>query len=367
MQRKVDLSFNKHIILLLNYIWAMEVFMRRALELARRGLGSVAPNPMVGCVIVHNNEIIGEGWHRQYGEAHAEVNAINSVNDKDILSKSTLYVTLEPCSHFGKTPPCADLILKYKIPKVVIASIDPNPLVAGRGISKLRDAGLEVIEGVLQDESNFLNRRFITFHEKKRPYVILKWAQSADGFIDSVRQDDSKGSFAISSTSSHQLSHKYRTEEQAILIGKSTALNDLPQLTSRLWPGKNPLRILIDPMLEVPSHNPVLNTDSRTLVFNKLETRQIFNVDRIQLDFSKPVLNNILDYLYYEGIQSVIVEGGKFTLERFIKAELFDEIRRFTSLKLKIKNGLKAPEISLSAVESQVIAKADLLEIFRKD
>ncbi len=339
--------------------------MHRALELAKRGFGNVAPNPMVGCVIVHNDSIIGEGWHQQFGQAHAEVNAINSVINQELLAQSTLYVTLEPCSHFGKTPPCADLIITKNIPKVVIASIDPNPKVSGKGIEKLKTAGIEVISGILDAEAKFINRRFNTFHQKKRPYIILKWAQSADGFMDKQRSTNEAGSFAISSPEAHQLTHRWRTEEQAILIGKTTAINDQPLLTARLWPGKNPLRILIDPNLEVDLSNPIFNEDARTLVFNRLESRLIFNTERIQLDFSQNVLENILSYLHYEGIQSVLVEGGRQTLDSFIESNLFDEIRRFTSLELKLDEGLKAPQIEMLALECYTIENKDFLEVFR--
>lgn len=338
--------------------------MKRALEIAERGLGHTAPNPMVGCIIVHNNEIIGEGWHRKFGGSHAEVNAINSVIDKSKLPDSTLFVTLEPCSHQGKTPPCADLIINHKIGKVVIATKDPNPIVSGNGIEKLKQAGIEVILDVCKKESDDLNKRFNSHFIRKRPYIILKWAQSADGYMDKLRQVEEKGSFPISSEESHLLSHKWRTEEQAILIGSQTALNDLPRLTSRLWPGKNALRVLIDPNLDVKPDNPVLNADSRTLVFNRFETRQIFNVERIQLDFNRPLVPKILEYLHYENVQSLLVEGGKYTLESFINSNWVDEIRRFTSKNLILKDGLKAPVISYHPSQIDDICGKDTLETF---
>ena len=340
----------------------METFMLRALNLANRGIGNVAPNPLVGCVIVHDDVIIGEGWHTEFGDAHAEVNAINSVKDKSLLKDSTLYVTLEPCSHTGKTPPCADLIIQMKIPKVVIATVDPNPLVSGKGIAKLEAAGIEVICGILEQKTRFQNRRFITFHTKKRPYIILKWAQSADGFMDVLRDEKTKGSIAISGEAAHQLAHQWRSEEAAILVGKNTAINDNPQLNVRLWQGKNPVRVLIDPMLQVQGDGKIFNADARTLVFNRLETRNIFNVDRIQLDFSENILPKILEYLHFEGIQSLIVEGGSDTLSRFIHAGLWDEVRRFTSKK-EITDGLKAPIINDKAQVSFPVEE-DLLDIF---
>lgn len=338
--------------------------MKRALELAERGLGHTAPNPMVGCVIVHNNEIVGEGWHRKFGGSHAEVNAINSVLDKSKLPDSILFVTLEPCSHHGKTPPCADLIVKSKIGKVVIATKDPNPIVSGNGIERLKQAGIDLELNVCKEEANYLNKRFNSHFIRKRPYVILKWAQSADGYMDKLRQDGEKGSFPISCEESHLLSHKWRTEEQAILIGYQTALNDLPRLTSRLWPGRNPLRIIIDPNLKIKADNPVLNVDSRTLVFNRLETRQIFNVERIQLDFNRPIVPMILEYLHYEGILSLLVEGGKNTLETFIDSHLVDEIRRFTSKSLILNEGLKAPVINSQPSQIKDVCGKDNLETF---
>jgi diaminohydroxyphosphoribosylaminopyrimidine deaminase / 5-amino-6-(5-phosphoribosylamino)uracil reductase len=342
----------------------MDTFMLRALSLANRGIGNVAPNPLVGCVIVHDNKVIGEGWHEHFGGPHAEVNAINSIKDKTLLSTSTLYVTLEPCSHTGKTPPCADLIIKMKIPKVVIATTDPNPLVSGQGIKRLRENGIEVVYGILESRARFQNRRFFVFHEKKRPYIILKWAQSKDGFIDAVRENGQKGSIPISGQMAHQLVHQWRAEEAAILVGKNTGLIDNPSLTVRLWQGKNPVRILIDPMLEVPGDSKIYNDEVRTIVFNRLETRNIFHVDRIQLDFSEPILPKILEYLHYEGLQSVLVEGGAETIKRFLDANIWDEIRRFTS-KTELGNGLKGPKLELQSQVKQAIAD-DSLEIFYK-
>lgn len=342
----------------------METYMLGALSLASRGIGKVAPNPIVGCVIVHNEVVIGEGYHEEFGGPHAEVNAINSVQNKSLLAESTLYVTLEPCSHTGKTPPCADLIIRMKIPRVVIATVDPNPLVAGKGIEKLRAAGIEVITGVLEEKAKFQNRRFFTFHTERRPYIILKWAQSSDGFMDAVRDDKTTGSIAISGKVAHQIVHQWRSEESAILVGKTTAINDNPQLNVRLWEGKNPVRVLIDPMLQVSGDSKIFNKDARTLVFNRLETRNIFHIDRIQLDFSEDILPKIMEYLHYEGLQSLIVEGGSDTLQRFIKAGLWDEIRRFSSKKA-MKDGLKAPIVDLTPQVSVPISE-DIFDIFYK-
>ncbi|MEZ5173901.1 MAG: bifunctional diaminohydroxyphosphoribosylaminopyrimidine deaminase/5-amino-6-(5-phosphoribosylamino)uracil reductase RibD [Bacteroidia bacterium] len=320
--------------------------MQRALELAVKGLGSVAPNPMVGCVIVHKGKIIAEGWHRKFGEAHAEVNAINAVLDKSLLRESTLYVTLEPCSHFGKTPPCANRIVQEGIPKVVIASVDPNPLVSGKGISILKEAGIEVTSGILESEARFLNRRFFTAQTQKRPYVICKWAESADGFIDPVRMEEQKGSIAISGPESQLCNHMWRTQEQAILVGKRTAIIDNPSLTARLWPGQNPLRVVIDPSLEISRKAALYDNSVRTIIFNRLETRNIFNTQLIQLDFSVEIIPAILQYLHYEGIHSIIIEGGTETIQRFMQAGMVDEIRRIVAENVWLETGLKAPEFN---------------------
>lgn len=340
-------------------------FMLRALELAARGLGTVAPNPLVGCVIVHNDRIIGQGWHHTYGKEHAEVHAINSVNDKHLLPSSTLYVTLEPCNHHGKTPPCSELIVQYHIPKAVIATIDPNPLVAGKGITRLREAGVEVVTGIHEREAVFQNRRFFTFQEQKRPYVILKWAETADGYMDILRKDGETGSFPLSGPEAQRLVHRWRTEEAAILVGAHTALNDNPRLTARLWPGRNPIRILIDPNLRVPAGSYLLDGSVRTLIFNRLETRAVFSTEYIQLDFSREVLPDILHYLHYEGIQSVLVEGGAYTLQRFIRSNLWDEIRIFRSGQ-QLHQGLKAPVVDWQAATVEQVGADRLYSYYNK-
>lgn len=336
--------------------------MQRALELAAKGLGNVAPNPMVGCVIVHNDKIIAEGWHRKFGEAHAEVNAINAVQNKALLRESTLFVTLEPCSHFGKTPPCANRIIEEGIPKVVIASVDPNPLVSGKGILSLKEAGIEVISGLLDDEARFLNRRFFTAQTQKRPYVICKWAESADGFIDPERTEGQKGSIAISGHESQQLSHMWRTQEQAILVGKKTALIDNPSLTARLWPGQNPVRVVIDPSLEISRQAALYDNSVRTIIFNRLETRSIFSTQLVQLDFSVDIIPAILQYLHYEGIHSIIIEGGCDTIQRFIRAGMVDEIRRIVAETVRLNAGVKAPEFE-GAVNETSYAGKDRIEL----
>jgi len=341
----------------------METFMKRALELAERGKGYVAPNPLVGCVIVHENIIIGEGWHQEYGKEHAEVNAINSVENKAVLPYSTLYVTLEPCSHFGKTPPCSDLIIKHSIPEVVIANTDPNPKVSGKGIQKLKDNKVTVMTGILAAAGRFMNRRFFTFFEKKRPYLILKWAETADGFIDRERQNGEKGSFQISSEESSRMIHRWRTEEAGILIGKNTALTDDPFLTARKWPGKNPVRILIDPNLTVSKDAHILDGSVKIIIFNRLETRTVFNSQFVQLDFSKDILPDIMMFLHYEGIQSIMVEGGAETLNRFLANGIWDEARIIQS-DIILGNGLKAPAIPVGKSFSSEIGNDRLIEVF---
>lgn len=331
--------------------------MQRCLDLAIQGLGNVAPNPMVGCVIVYDGKIIGEGYHQKFGEAHAEVNAISSISNQDLLKDSTLYVNLEPCSHFGKTPPCADLILQKKIKRVVIGSYDPNPLVSGKGIQKLKDAGVDVITEVLKAESDFLNRRFITFHSKLRPYIILKWAQSADRFmaLNEPKQ------FWFTNSESKKLMHKWRTEEQGILVGRNTVTVDNCELTARLWQGKNPVRMVIDKSLSLPLDRKIFNNEATTLVFNELSSKENGTNHFIQINFSKNVQEQIFTELYERNIQSVIIEGGANTLEGFIAQNLWDEARVFTTTH-KLIQGKPAPSISGKLIEETEIEK-DILRI----
>jgi len=340
----------------------MQQYMQKALELAAFGIGNVAPNPLVGCVIVHDNKIIGEGWHQKFGGPHAEVNAINTVKDKQLLAESTLYVTLEPCNHHGKTPPCVDLIAKYKIPKVVIATLDVNPIVSGKGVARLKENGVEVTFGILEQEARFQNRRFITFYEKKRPYIILKWAQSADGFIDKKREIGESGSFQISGKAAQIALHQWRSEEAGILVGKNTALIDNPKLNTRLWAGNNPVRIIIDTNLEVPRTHHIYDNSVRTFIFNRLETRAIFSTQLIQLDFTKPIIPKIFEYAAYENIQSILVEGGAYTIQQFIQANLWDEARVITSQNY-LGEGLLAPKLDLKSNENSIMGN-DKLEVF---
>ena len=331
--------------------------MSRCLELAVMGMGSVSPNPMVGAVLVHEGRIIGEGYHEQYGYAHAEVNCINSVKeeDKHLISHSTIYVSLEPCSHHGKTPPCADLIIERGIPSVVTGSGDPNPLVAGRGIKKLRDAGVEVTEHVMERECDFLNRRFMTYHTRQRPYIILKWAQSEDGFF---APDDDRQVW-LTNEYSKKLVHKWRTEEDAILVGTRTTLIDDPQLTARLWEGRNPLRILIDMDLKVPAESRIFDDEAMTLVYNASKEKLEFGTVYVKVDRDKPLPQQIADDLYHRKILSVIIEGGAYTLNTFISAGLWDEARVFYSPTL-LSGGIAAPRIEGTVIDTQTIVDDSL-------
>lgn len=358
-------------------------YMFRCLELAKNGLGKVAPNPMVGSVIVYDGKIIGEGYHQQYGSAHAEVNAINSVKNKALLPKSTLYVNLEPCAHFGKTPPCADLIIKNNIKKVVIGCVDTFAEVAGKGIERLKNAGIEVVVGVLEEESLNLNKRFFTFHNKKRPYIILKWAETNDGFIDvdrgheensnplkkktdgfgplhSTRNDVNNW---ITSPLSKKLVHKWRSEEAAIMVGTNTALNDNPQLNVREWAGKNPIRIVLDLNLRLPNNIHLFDKLIPTLVFTYKEKKSETNLEYIQIDASKKLIPQLLETLYKKNIQSVIIEGGTMLLQSFIDENLWDEARVFIGNKT-FNKGLKAPQLNIHPTSKEKVSD-DVLLIYR--
>src|SRR5574337_476647 len=299
--------------------------MRRCLELAEKGAGYVAPNPLVGCVIVRNGMIIGEGYHKQYGGPHAEVNAIRSVADQRQLQEATLYVNLEPCAHQGKTPPCADLIVEKKIPYVVIGCLDENPLVRGKGIQRLIANGIDVKTGVLEEESKFLNRRFFTSLKKQRPYVILKWAQSADGFIE-IGRDENNGERAIvSSAEAHLLTHKWRAEEAAIMVGTNTVLADDPQLTVRLTPGQNPVRVTFDRRGRIPSNARILDGTAPTIVFGESAHYYTNRAEYIPLDFSEDPVAQALFVLHEKRLLSVLVEGGAALLNKFFAVGTWDE------------------------------------------
>ena len=298
--------------------------MQRALQLAEKGHGSVSPNPMVGCVIVHQNQIIGEGWHQNYGQAHAEVNAVAAVQNKALLAEATAYVTLEPCSHFGKTPPCADLLIKHKLKQVIICNQDPNPLVAGNGILKLQNANIEVISGILETEGRVLNRRFFRMIEQKRPYVILKFAETQDGFMAEPNYQQ----VAISSAFSKLLVHRWRAEEDAIMIGKNTAKYDNPKLNVREWGGKNPVRVLIDRDLGLDNSLHVFDDSVQTICYNQHKTGTLGKQTQLQvIDFEQNCIPQILADLHSRQIQSLLVEGGPTLLQSFIDANLYDEIR----------------------------------------
>ena len=339
-----------------------EIYMKRCLQLAKNGLGTTYPNPLVGSVIVHNGKIIGEGWHKKAGEPHAEVNAINSVKNKELLAESTIYVNLEPCSHFGKTPPCANLIIEHKIPKVVIGCIDSFSEVAGKGIEKLTNAGCKVTLNVLEKECLEINKRFFTFHNKKRPYIILKWAETADGFIAPL-VNNSKTSISISNQYSRQLVHKYRTDEQAILVGTNTVLNDNPNLDARDWFGHHPTRIILDKTNKIPNDFHIKNKKTPTIIFT--EEENYVNSENCIYEFSifdTQLISNILNNLYEKNIQSIIIEGGSITLQQFIDSNLWDEARVFISGN-NIVEGIKKPNFNFHA-NQDVKIKNNQLKIY---
>ncbi len=340
-----------------------EKYIARCLQLANAGAGYVAPNPMVGAVLVYENKIIGEGYHQKYGQAHAEVNCINDVAEENraLINQSTLYVSLEPCSHFGKTPPCTNLIIEKKIPKVIIGCKDIFKEVSGRGIQKLKDAGIEVITGVLENECVELNKRFFTFHEKFRPYIILKWAQSMNGKIGAT----GKERVLISNDYSSRLVHKWRSEEAAILIGTNTALKDDPSLTARLWHGKNPLRIIIDKELRLLSTLKVFNGETKTMVYNLLKNSNEETLVHIKLE-KENFIDGLIQSLFEMNIQSILVEGGSKTIQSFIDNDLWDEARVITNEELIIENGLNSPEIKNFVLEKQERYLNDVISYFKK-
>ncbi len=364
-----------------------EQYMYRCLELAKNGFGTVAPNPMVGCIIVHKGKIIGEGYHQEYGKAHAEVNAINSVKHKELLKNSALYVNLEPCAHYGKTPPCANLIVEHHIPNVVIGCIDTFSEVAGKGVEKLKSAGIHVSVGILENQSLELNKRFFTFHNKNRPYIILKWAETRDGFIDidrpiiaNIEERNMKQSLQeemepedcfvplnennlnnwITSPLSKQLVHKWRSEEAAIMVGTNTALNDNPQLNVREWKGKNPVRVVIDLHDRLPQSLHVFDKNTSTIIFSLSKQEEENNLTFVKIKDSKNLLVEVLNELYKRNIQSIIIEGGATLLQSFIDQNLWDEARVFVGNK-KFKNGLKAPVLKAKLVTKGTIGYDDLM------
>lgn len=337
-----------------------EKYIKRCIELAKNGLGTTYPNPLVGSVIVYENKIIGEGWHQKAGEPHAEVNAVNSVKDKSLLPKSTIYVSLEPCSHFGKTPPCCDLIIQQQIPNVVIGTIDPFAKVSGNGVKKLMEAGKNVTVGILENECNELNKRFFTFHQKKRPYIILKWAESVDGFLSPDIKEEQKPVW-ITNNYSRQLVHKWRTEEQAILVGTQTVLDDNPRLDSRDWKGNNPIRIVLDRAGKISNDYFVKDNKSKTIIIT--EEEKSTNSENIIFEnaiFDSNLPDSILEILYKNEIQSVIIEGGKKTLQTFIDAGFWDEARVFKGTNSFI-SGTAAPKFNGELIERKNILNDELL------
>ncbi len=326
------------------------------------GSGYTSPNPMVGCVVVHKGQIIGEGWHKQYGGPHAEVNAIAAVEDKSLLPESKVYVTLEPCSHYGKTPPCADLLISHGVKDVVICNTDPNPLVAGRGIRKLLDTGAQVKVGVLEEEGLELNKRFFTFHTHQRPFILLKWAETADGFIAGAnyRQQQISGKLA------QRLVHKWRSEEQAILVGSRTALYDNPRLNTRLWHGPSPLRLVIDKNLLLPPHLHLFDGSQPTVVYTYRHQEDREHLYFVQLQEDELILPQIMQDLHRRNVLSVMVEGGTFLLESLLQANLWDEALVFKSLHKTLGEGIKAPGMAFGQLQSIQTLGPDQLLHYRR-
>ena len=343
-------------------MYSDEFYMQRCLDLAENALGKTYPNPIVGCVIVHEGKIIGEGWHKKAGDAHAEVNAINSVKDKTLLSASTLYVSLEPCVHYGKTPPCSELIIKHKIPHVVVGCKDLYSKVSGKGIQSMCESGINVDVGVLEDQCIESHKRFFTFHNKKRPYIILKWAETKDGFIAPEKQKLGEP-FWITSKESKTLVHKWRSQESSILIGANTAKLDNPSLTVRLWYGNNPLRIVIDENLKLNNNLNIFNNSAKTLVFNNKKNIVFDNIEYCMIDFNS-IHQEIMKSLYNKGVHSLIIEGGRETLQSFIDIGLWDEARVFVGNK-NLENGVHAPKIKEKFISEEMVS-SDLLRRYRR-
>ena len=339
--------------------------MHRCLQLAQLGASHVAPNPLVGAVIVVNDQIIGEGYHERYGQAHAEPNAIHAVTEKELLQQATLYVSLEPCSHYGKTPPCADLIVQMKIPRVVIGTLDPNPKVSGRGVKIMQEAGIEVVVGVLEKECYELNKRFFIFQNQKRPFILLKWAQTYDGFIDTHRQNNTEQALQISNEITRQLTHKMRSENQAIMVATNTVLLDNPSLTVRFWSGRNPIRIILDRRGRIPFDYQVMNGLVKTIVFTEKETKSRENLLFVSIQFDDKLLQNILKALFELQINAVLVEGGSKLLQSFINAGLWDEAHVEVSNQ-QIHEGVAAPTLSLAPDELLKIDNHSILNYTNK-
>ena len=339
--------------------------MRRCLELAKQGAGYVASNPMVGAVLVHEKKIIGEGFHQQYGGPHAEVNCINSVSgqEKHKILSSVLYVSLEPCSHFGKTPPCTDLIIANKIPEVVIGCRDPFKEVDGKGIEKLKAAGIKVVYGILEDQCQQLNKRFFTFYIKHRPYIILKWAETGDGKLAA----NGNHRLLISNKQTNRLVHKWRSEEASILVGTNTALLDDPELTTRNWPGPSPIRLVVDMDLKLPSSLKIFNDKQRTIIFNNIKHEEKDHLIYYQVTEDVSLVHQIVNALYQMKIQSVIVEGGARLLQSFIDEEMWDEARIIKNEELIINNGLAAPKLEIKNADKEIKILEDSIKIYNHE
>lgn len=341
------------------------IYMSRCLELATKGTGKVAPNPVVGAVLVYKGQIIGEGWHKKYGEAHAEVNCINDAVQngfEKVISESVLYVSLEPCAHFGKTPPCADLIIRYKIPKVVIGCRDSFEFVNGKGIERLQAAGKDVTVGVLEDDCRELNRRFFTYQEKKRPYIILKWAQTANGKIS-----DGKERLLISNKYTNRLVHRWRSEEAAILVGTNTALSDNPQLNTRLWGGSSPVRVVLDLDLRLPPSLNIFDRKQKTIILNSVKEAEEDNLFYLKISKESNIAGQICEVLYRQKIQSVLVEGGARLLRTFIDAEIWDEIRVISSSDVISGGGLSSPPLpATAAITGEINLSGDKIITYRR-
>ncbi|WP_165733699.1 bifunctional diaminohydroxyphosphoribosylaminopyrimidine deaminase/5-amino-6-(5-phosphoribosylamino)uracil reductase RibD [Polaribacter sp. 20A6] len=349
-----------------------KLYIKRCLQIAKNGIGVSRPNPSVGAVVVYQNKIIGEGFTSAYGGNHAEVNAINAVKDKALLKKATIYVTLEPCSHFGKTPPCADLIVKHQLKNVVVGCVDSNSLVAGKGIERLINAGINVIVGVLEDECKEHHNRFFTVQNKKRPYIILKWAQTKDGFVAPLTKDEQKPVW-ISTPYSQQLVHKWRAQEHAILVGTNTVIADNPKLNVRSWTGHNPVRIVLDGTLRIPEDSNILDGSVKTIVIcdkkilnsKELQPLEIINIIFEAIDFQNNIAKQVCDVLQKHQIQSVIIEGGTQTLQTFIDENIWDEARVFVG-ETTFKVGVKAP-VFKKVVKEEINIKTDVLKIYTND
>ena len=335
-----------------------ELYMQRCIDLAKNALGYTSPNPMVGSVVVYNDKIIGEGYHIKAGELHAEVNAINYVKDKSILSEATLYVNLEPCSHYGKTPPCADLIVKSKIKRVVIGTIDSHSKVAGKGIERLKNAGISVTINVLKESCLKLNKRFFTFHNKKRPYVILKWAQTKDGFVDALR-DDNEHALMVTNKEASTLVHTWRAAEDSILIGKNTVVKDNPSLTARLVSGKNPIRIVLG-NVDLTDKKLLNQVEAKTILISDIKP---IHSELLNLNCNPRELNKALNELHKLEIQSVLVEGGSQVLQSFINSDLWDEVRLFENSEI-IKKGIKAPSFNKLLANQHTVGNCMLKQYF---